>query len=125
IRVHLTIAGAFLREEEEAEFRARIAADDLTKPALAVTYAGFVSGAEKTKLLRESDCLCFPTYYHAESFGLVVVEAMAFGMAIVVTRWRAIPEILPLEHSGFVPPRNPQETAATLRLMFTHDGAAA
>ena len=42
-----------------------------------VDYRGFVSGAGKEEVFRESDCFCFPTYYAAESFGLALVEAMA------------------------------------------------
>jgi len=46
-----------------------------------VEYCGFVTGAEKSRLFREADVFCFPTYYPAESFGLVVLEAMAHGLA--------------------------------------------
>lgn len=119
LRLHLTIAGAFFTDEEEREFRTRLAA-----AGESASYVGFVSGDEKTRVLRESDCLCFPTYYHAESFGLVVVEAMAVGMSIVTTRWHAIPELLPPEHPGFIPPRAPEEIAAALIRIATHDDAA-
>jgi glycosyltransferase involved in cell wall biosynthesis len=111
IRFHLTVAGEFPRDDERAEFEARIAKPDLIG---LVEYAGFVSGESKTKLLEQSDCLCFPTYYHAESFGLVVVEAMAAGMTVVTTRWRAIPELLPSEYPGLVPIRSPQAVADAL-----------
>jgi glycosyltransferase involved in cell wall biosynthesis len=116
VRAHLTIAGEFLREEERQDFDAR-----LREPALAaaVTYAGFVRGETKARLLRESDCLCFPTYYYAESFGLVVVEAMAAGLPVVATRWRAIPELLPAGYPGFVPPRSPQAVAERLMEIVT------
>jgi glycosyltransferase involved in cell wall biosynthesis len=111
IRFHLTVAGEFPRDDERAEFDSRIARPDL---AGLVRYAGFVSGDSKRSLLEQSDCLCFPTYYHAESFGLVVVEAMAAGMAVVTTRWRAIPEVLPSEYPGLVPVRSPQAVAEAL-----------
>ena len=120
LRLQLTIAGLFPRDDEEAEFRARIAHPDL---AGRVIYAGFVGGAAKETLLRESDCLCFPTYYHAESFGLVIVEAMAAGMAVLTTRWRAIPEVLPADYPAFVAPRAPTEVAAELQRLFTDDHA--
>jgi glycosyltransferase involved in cell wall biosynthesis len=79
-----------------------------------VTYAGFATGELKNRLLRESDCLCFPTYYFAESFGLVLVEALAAGLPILTTRWRAIPEILPPEYASFATPRSPESVAAKL-----------
>ena len=111
LRVQLTVAGLFVRDTEEAEFQARAALPDL---AGAVRYAGFIGGGEKAALLRDSDCLCFPSYYHAESFGLVVVEAMAAGMSVITTRWRALPELLPADYPGFVPVRAPAAVAQAL-----------
>lgn len=119
IRVHLTVAGAFLQEAEEAEFRSRIARADL---AGAVTCAGFVGGSEKTRLFCESDCFCFPTYYAAEGQPVSLIEAIAFGLPVVTTRWRAIPEIMPPDYSAFVPDRAPQAIAAVLRLMIENAG---
>jgi glycosyltransferase involved in cell wall biosynthesis len=119
-RAHLTIAGEFPREDERAEFDRRLL-DPAT--AAAVTYAGFVSGETKTDLLVQSDCLCFPTFYHAESSPVVLEEAMAMGLPIVTTRWRGIPEILPPGYTGFVPPRAPAAIAERLREMMIADAA--
>ncbi len=118
ISIHLTVAGAFIHATEEREFKARIGQSDLHGM---VEYAGFVSGEKKTGLLRDCDCLCFPTYYHAESFGLVVVEAMAAGMAIVTTHWRAIPELLPADYPGYVPAKSPAAIAVALEAAFDED----
>jgi glycosyltransferase involved in cell wall biosynthesis len=119
IQLHLTIAGGFPDTTSEEEFRARVTQEDL---AGSVRYAGFADEETKRSLLATSDLLCFPTYYHAESFGLVVVEAMAAGLAIVTTRWRAIPEILPPDYPGFVAPRCPDEIAAKLIAAMNEDG---
>jgi glycosyltransferase involved in cell wall biosynthesis len=67
----------------------------------------------------KSDCFCFPTYYYAESFGLVVIEAMAFGLPVVTTRWRSLPEMLPPDYPGVVPVRAPEKVAATLLDLMT------
>ncbi len=120
VRLNLTVAGEFLHEREEHDFRVRLGAEDI---AQAVTSAGFVSGHEKAALLRESDCLCFPTYYPAEGQPVNLIEAMAYGLLIVTTRWRAIPEILPAEYSGFVAPRKPAELAVKLQEVMTADSA--
>jgi glycosyltransferase involved in cell wall biosynthesis len=119
LTLRLTVAGEFPRDAEEAEFRARIAHEDLRET---VRYAGFVGGAAKAELLIASDCLCFPTYYHAESFGLVIVEAMAAGLCVVTTRWRATPDLLPPEHAGFVSPKSPAQLAEALLGQLTQDG---
>jgi glycosyltransferase involved in cell wall biosynthesis len=119
VRAHLSVAGKFWRAPEQTEFEQRIAQADLnggaTAPAGAVVrYWGFVAGEEKARLFRQSDCFCFPTYYQAESFGIVLIEAMAFGLPIITTRWRTIPELLPPQYFGLVNPRSPGQIAAAM-----------
>jgi glycosyltransferase involved in cell wall biosynthesis len=87
----------------------------------AVDYKGFVLGDQKTAVLALSDCFCFPTYYYAESFGLVVTEAMAFGLPVISTRWRSIPELLPRNYPGLVDIRRPDQVAAALTQMLSQD----
>ena len=125
-RFQLQVAGSFWNEEEKARFQARLAQPDLIKDGEPlVVYRGFVTGDDKKRLFEESDSLCFPTYYPAESFGLVLVEAMAFGLSIVTTRWRMIPEILPLGYPGIVELRSPAEISRVLAsyLRQEHDPA--
>ena len=84
-------------------------------------YVGFVYGESKHRALAEADCFCFPTYFYAESFGLVLVEAMAFGLPLITTRWRSIPELLPEDYPGFVGIRCPAEVANKLQALLTLD----
>jgi len=117
LRFHLTVAGAFLTPESEAEFRARIAS-----AGGAVRYAGFVADEAKAERLAAADVFCFPTYYPAEGLPVNVIEAIAFGLPVVTTRWRAIPELLPPDYPGFVPPRSPAAVAAALLAAASEDG---
>ena len=119
LRVRATLAGAFLFPAEESELHAAIAHANAVEPC--VEHAGFVSGETKQRLLMESDCLCFPTYYSAEGQPVSLLEAMAFGLQIVTTRWRAIPEMLPADHPGFCSPRAPADVAAKILAVSTHD----
>lgn len=50
----------------------------------AVTFAGAVSPHEALRLMREHDLLVHPSRY--ETFGVVVIEAIAAGMPVIVTR---------------------------------------
>jgi glycosyltransferase involved in cell wall biosynthesis len=111
VRMRLVVAGTFQFETEAAEFEKRVSQPDLINW---IEYKGFVSGDEKRGLLRTSDCLCFPTYYEAESFGLVLIEAMAYGLPMVVTNWRSVPEVVPSDYQYVVDPRAPEQLAKAL-----------
>ena len=108
----LTIAGAFADAEAERFFRGQAAALD---PAT-VRHLGFVSDAECSSLLGASDVLCFPTYYPHEGQPAVLLDALAFDLPVITTRWRAIPDMLPVNHGRirFVEPRQPAQIAAAL-----------
>ena len=125
VRVHLTVAGEFFDPRERIEFEQRIARPDLqftveppapgqplTQPSVACT--GFVKGEAKQRVFTESDCFCFPTYHYAESFGLVLLEAMAYGLPIIASNWRSIPELMPPGYHSLVPPRDPERVAQAI-----------
>ncbi|MCL4178116.1 MAG: glycosyltransferase [Verrucomicrobia bacterium] len=136
LRVQLEVAGRFYLASEQKEFEERIRQDDLcleiglrpnapgAEAAPAVRYHGFAAGEAKERLFRECDLLVFPTYYEAESYPLVLVEAMAYGLDIITTTWRNIPELLPAEYPGLVSPRNPAGIADALEHFLTrYEGA--
>ncbi|MCI0746087.1 MAG: glycosyltransferase [Verrucomicrobia subdivision 3 bacterium] len=114
ISILLTVAGSFWRKDEQARFERLTGELRLKDGKPQIEYAGFVSGEVKDRLFRECDCLCFPTFYATESFGLVVVEAMAYGMPVITTNWRMIPELLPDGYAGLVAPKSPEQIAAKL-----------
>ena len=114
LRVRLTVAGAFYIDSERVQFNERLSRSDLQRGGPLVRYVGFVSRKEKDELFRNSDCLCFPTYYRAEGFPLVLAEAMAYALPIVTTNWRTIPDIMPPGYSGIVRPRSPLQIADAL-----------
>lgn len=118
-RMRLVVAGGFYLKEERAEFDQRISQADMINW---VEYKGFVGGDEKRALLRNSDCLCFPTYYEAESFGLVLIEAMAYGLPVVVTNWRGVPEVLPPGYEHIVPPQSSLHLARALVSLLGDEG---
>jgi glycosyltransferase involved in cell wall biosynthesis len=80
-----------------------------------VRYAGPVYGDEKVRLFLAADILAFPTFYPLEGFPAVLLEAMAFGLAIVATNEASIPDILIDERTGLlVPKRQAPALAAAL-----------
>jgi glycosyltransferase involved in cell wall biosynthesis len=111
-RFRLTVAGSFLSESEEAEFRDRIGRSDA---AGCVEIKGFVSGSEKDLLFRQADVFLFPTYFANEGQPLNLIEALAYGLPCVTTRWRSIPEYFPADYPGLCIPRDVPALARALR----------
>jgi glycosyltransferase involved in cell wall biosynthesis len=118
LRFRLTLVGAFVSDLEEKELQGLIQRRGLQNM---VECLGFVPEERKTQVFTAADLFCFPTYYHAESFGAVLVEAMAFGLPIVTTRWRSIPEIFPPDYPGFVEPKSPEQIADALQRLAVLD----
>jgi len=52
-----------------------------------------------------------------------MIEALAAGIAIIATDWRAAAEVLPPNSAGLVEVRNPFQMAAALIDAITCDGA--
>jgi glycosyltransferase involved in cell wall biosynthesis len=141
LRLHLSVAGEFFNSAERQEFDKRLENSDLELPAShpaafdgpangkhgcvqnsAVRYLGFVSGSKKERAFAESDLFCFPSYYFAESFGLVLVEAMAFGLPIVTTRWRSLPELFAPGYPGLVDIKSPDQMAKAFEAVMCQTG---
>ena len=116
VQMKLFAAGTFVTDEEKLEFDER-----LKNPvfARAVACLGFVSGVGKERALREADLFCFPTRYPAENQPVTLIEAMAFGLPIVTTRWRSIPEMFPPGYPGLVTDQETGPIADALVALMT------
>ena len=74
-------------------------------------------------MLRDADLFLFPTRYLGENQPVNLIEAMAFGLPIVTTRWRSLPEMLPPDYPGLVNGQNPDEIAAAiLKVLAVNSG---
>ncbi|HEX5398476.1 MAG TPA: glycosyltransferase family 4 protein, partial [Verrucomicrobiae bacterium] len=118
LRFRLTLIGAFASATEEKELRGLIQQRGLQ---FAVDCLGFVSAERKEAALRDADLFCFPTYYSAENQPGNLIEALAFGVPIVTTRWRSVPEMLPPGYSGVVDPKSPAQIADALQRLVVMD----
>ena len=119
VRLKLIFAGNFMTAEERETFHQLMQDPEF---ATAVHHAGFVSGDEKIRVLREADVICFPTQYLGENQPVCLIEAMAFGLPIITTRWRSLPEMLPPDYPGLVHGQDPDEIALTLLKMAALPG---
>ncbi len=122
ITLRLEVAGNFVMREEKADFERILAQPEA---AQTIHYLGFVSGEGKEQALREADLFCFPTYYENENQPVNLIEAMAFGLPVITTRWRSLPEMFPPDYPGLVDTRAPGQIAqAARRLMVVENGEA-
>ena len=115
-------------EDAAADFRTRTVRADL---AGCVVYRGVVTGAEKRALLSKAHVMVLPTYYENEGEPICLIEAMSWGLVSVVTRHRAIPELMGDEGAVYVEAQRPCEVARALERLAVdtasfkrHSGAA-
>jgi len=84
-----------------------------------VSYQGKKYGLEKQIAFSEADIFAFPTYYHNETFGLVIVEAMQQALPVVSTFEGGVPDVVADNISGFlVPQQNAKALAEKLELLI-------
>ena len=121
VSLRLLVTGLFVRDDERREFDRWMAQPGLSE---LVHYLGFVTGAQKDQIMRHADLFCFPTYYQNENQPVNLIEAMAFGLPILTTRWRSLPELFPPDYAGLVDIRSPEQIGrAILTLLETESGA--
>ena len=78
-------------EEAEADFLHRIEKLGLGEHAL---WHGPVDGNRKLRFLQESHFFLLPTRYVYEGQPISIIEALAFGLVVITTPYRTIPEMV-------------------------------
>src|SRR6266404_1013787 len=128
ISVSLVVAGEFVSSSDRRRFDERIAQADVNgdgePTGKSVNYFGFVTGRDKDALFWRCDCLCFPSLYSAEGQPVTIIEALAFGLPVVATRWRGIPELLTGADSRLIEQQDPVAIANALKELSGGDVAA-
>lgn len=104
----LIVAGTFANPEEKEEFE-RLCEG---APSGCVEYVGFLHGLKKKQTLIEADLFCFPS--HWENQPVSVIEALAFGLPMVITRLPSVQEMLPNGYTGVADIGVPEQVAAAL-----------
>jgi glycosyltransferase involved in cell wall biosynthesis len=112
INFHLTIVGIGILSEELQAIALKLGLKDK------ITWLGQIDNVEK--VYADMDIFVLTSNY--EGFGLVLLEAMSFGVPIVARRISAIPEVLGDSHPGLVETGFGQDFAKTImNLSQNHD----
>jgi glycosyltransferase involved in cell wall biosynthesis len=118
VPVRLEVMGRFETPEFEQRTRALVTRLGLDQQ---VVFLGILAGEAKLAAFARADVLCHPTFN--DSFGLVIVEAMACSLPVVATRWCSIPTIVVDGETGFlVEPHDPRAVADRLALLADDAG---
>ncbi|MBP6390709.1 MAG: glycosyltransferase [Flavobacteriales bacterium] len=116
VDAHLEVMGKWGDEHFKDDCQAFVLQHGLSER---VHFLGVKRDTEKDKHFAGCDVFCFPSYFEAESFGLVVAEAMQFAKPVVSTQWRGIPSVVEDGNSGFLVPINdPMAVADRLALLL-------
>ena len=114
--VHVWVAG---EGPQTAELQARTAGD------ARIEWLGRIDDAEVAARLRGADVFCAPSL-HGESFGVVLLEAMAAGTPIVAGDLPGYRNVArPEEHAVLVPPGDADALAAGIRRVLDDGRLAA
>ncbi len=83
-------------------------------------------GEDKRIFFEKAELLVFPTFYHGETFGLVLLEAMDFSLPVIGTEEGGIPDIIEDGKNGFVvPTKDAKSLAEKIRFCIEHRDLAA
>jgi len=107
--IQLYIMGQFMNNEKE--IRDLCAKYKITDK---VTFLGLIQGNDRFKHFANSDLFVLPSYY--ESFGIAILEAMAFGLTIISTNVGGIPEIVAETNGILVQPRNVNQLVKAIKV---------
>ncbi|MDB0025798.1 glycosyltransferase family 4 protein [Polaribacter sp.] len=84
-----------------------------------VSYLGKKYNDDKYEIFQSSDIFVFPTFYENETFGLVNIEAMMFGLPVISTSEGGIPDIVQDGETGFiVDKQNPKKLAEKIKYLI-------
>ena len=88
--VHLELVGAPAQGWHTADLERLLA----EVPAGLVTWEGELRGPDLDAAFARADLFAFPSVFVAETFGLVLVEALMWGLPVVATDWGAARDVV-------------------------------
>lgn len=87
----------------------------LDRRGAGVTHRGQMAIEDLVPWIARQDVLVLPTIFTNEGYPGVMLEALALGVPLIVSRWRALPEVVVHEHNGLL--CEPGDTASLAHQM--------
>jgi glycosyltransferase involved in cell wall biosynthesis len=88
-----------------------------------IRFVGYVTGGAKAALLSAAHCLLIPSLWY-ENAPVAVIEAAAYGLAVIASRIGGLPELVREGRTGHLfEPGDAGELAATMRRLLSGDAA--
>lgn len=126
IPIHCDFCGAFLTtvndfseispQQAEAAFKRLIENKGLEN---IVSYHGTVRGEEKKRILQNANVFILPTAYPWEGQPISIIEALAYGLPVISTRYRGIPEQVKDDFNGvLLEEKSPQAIADAVEKLW-------
>jgi glycosyltransferase involved in cell wall biosynthesis len=81
-----------------------------------VTFTGMLTGKEKIEIYKGSDIFVLPSY--SENFGMVVVEAMACGLPVVISDRVGIAKKIEQNNAGIIIDTNTEDLYRGIKLLL-------
>lgn len=104
--------------EERVELEKLVQQQDLDQ---IVTWMGWIPYGELGNYFESADALIFPTL--EDVWGMVVLEAMAFGRPVLCSQWAGAAElIVPSENGDLFDPDRTEELATLMQRYIQHPG---
>lgn len=102
--------------EAEAAFHRLVDEKGLAE---AVHYHGTVRGKQKQEILQTANVFILPTAYPWEGQPISIIEALAYGLPVIATRYRGIPEQVIDGRNGFLlEDKLPQAIADAVEMLW-------
>ncbi len=114
----LEIMGQWESDDFAARARQRIEELNLGQN---IKFLGALTGKKKFDAFRRANVFCFPTHLQCETFGLVLLEAMACGLPVVATRWHGIPSVVDEDRTALLFEPHDSNGLADRLVRLAHD----
>ena len=126
-KIKLTLAGGLMSSADDVKSEVDFVPSDEVElmgyigSGYDISYVGTVSGEEKWNLLRQSHLMVLPSKYIYEGQPVSIIEGLAYGLPIVATNYKAIPDMVSDANGVLLQSSSSLEIANAIKIFFDLD----